>query len=207
MESDRFFKCRVLLVEDDPLVLETTAAVVRSFGFSVRTAEDGFVALQILREVLPDIILSDLRMPGMSGFELFSIIRRRFPHIPTIAISGEYILSSLPLGLLVDHFFQKGGYTPEQLLAKIKELIADSPIRPHLGKHDKVPLWIPRKDADYIVVTCGECLRSSSIANDLITAELQETDCIACGATIRYLVDSSILKLLEQKAKMLPSRK
>ena len=50
MNSDRYFKCRVLIVEDDPLVLETTAAIVRSFGFSVRTAEDGFVALQILRD-------------------------------------------------------------------------------------------------------------------------------------------------------------
>ncbi len=207
MDSHRLFKCRVLLVEDDPLVLETTAAVVRSFGFSVRTAEDGFVALQILREVLPDIILSDLRMPGMSGFELLSIVRRRFPHIPTIAISGEYILASMPLGLLVDHFFQKGGYTPEQLLAKIKELIADSPIRPHLGKHAKVPLWIPRSDTAYIVVTCAECLRSSSIANDTVTAEVQETECIACGALIRFLVDSSVLKLLEQKAKILPARK
>jgi CheY-like chemotaxis protein len=206
MEPGRLFKCRVLIVEDDPLVLETTAAVVRSFGFSVRTAEDGFVALQILREVLPDIILSDLRMPGMSGFELLSIIRRRFPHLPTIAISGEYILANMPLGLLVDHFFQKGGYTPEQLLAKMKELIADSPIRPHLGKHEKVPLWIPRRDADYLVVTCAECLRSSSIANDAVTAEVQQTDCIACGATIRFLVDSSVLNLLEQKAKILPSR-
>ena len=89
--------------------METSAAVIRSFGFSVRTAEDGFVALQILREVLPDIILADLKMPGMSGFELLSIVRRRFPHIPTIAISGEYYLASMPLGLLVDHFFQKVG--------------------------------------------------------------------------------------------------
>jgi CheY-like chemotaxis protein len=205
MGPNRLFKCRVLIVEDDSLVLETTAAVVRSFGFSVRTAEDGFVALQILREVLPDIILADLRMPGMSGFELLSIVRRRFPHIPTIAISGEYILANMPLGLLVDHFFQKGGYTPEQLLAKMKELIADSPIRPHWGKSDRVPLWIPRKDADYVVVTCPECLRSSSIADTAVNADLHETDCVACGATIRYLVDSSVLNALEHKKTLLPS--
>lgn len=141
----------------------------------------------------------------MSGFELLSIVRRRFPHIPTIAISGEYVLANMPLGLLVDHFFQKGGYTPEQLLAKMKELIAQSPIRPHLGKNDRVPLWIPRKDADYIVVTCPECLRSSPIADTAVSTELQETDCLACGATIRYLVDSSVLNMLEHKKKLLPS--
>jgi CheY-like chemotaxis protein len=196
MDASRLFKCRVLLVDDDPVLLQTTAAIVRSFGFSVRTAEDGFVALKILREVLPDIIISDLRMPNMSGFELLSIVRRRFPHLPTIGISGEFILATMPLGLLVDHFFQKGEYTPGDLKAKMKELISDSPIRPHIGKADKAPLWIPRRDADYIVVTCPECLRSSSIADQAEAGELQETECFACGATISYLVDSNVLKVL-----------
>ena len=203
MDKDRLFRSRVLVVEDDPIILKTTAAIVRSFGFSVRTAEDGFVALKILREVLPDLILTDLRMPGMSGFELLSIVRRRFPHIPTIAISGEYILTNMPLGLLVDHFFQKGEYTPEQLRDKIKEVIADSPIRPHLGKHNSAPLWVPRANADYLVVTCPECLRSSSIADDSIAGELRIVDCVACGAKIKYLVDSTLLELLEKKKKNL----
>lgn len=205
MEKERLFKCRVLIVDDEPVVLETTAAIVRSFGFSVRVAEDGFVALQILREVLPDIILADLRMPNMSGFELLSIVRRRFPHIPTIAISGEFLLANMPVGLLVDHFFQKGEYTPQQLLEKMKELISESPIRPHLGKPTKAPLWVPRRDADYIVVTCPECLRSSTLADAGNTGEVQETECIACGATIQYLVDSTILQLLEGKKKRPPA--
>lgn len=204
MESSRSFKCRVLIVDDEPLVLEASSAIVRSFGFSVRMAEDGFDALKILREVLPDIILSDLRMPNMSGFELLSIVRRRFPHIPTIGISGEFILANMPVGLLVDHFFQKGGYTPEELKTKIKELIADSPIRAHIGKVDRAPLWIPRKDSDYIVVTCPECLRSSSIEDRAGASELQETECIACGAKISYLVDSSVLKVLNDKRESLP---
>ncbi|MDW5266822.1 MULTISPECIES: response regulator [Acidobacteriaceae] len=207
LESSRAFKCRVLIVDDESLVLQACAAIVRSFGFTVRTAEGGFVALKILREVLPDIIISDLRMPSMSGFELLSIVRRRFPHIPTIGISGEFILANMPLGLLVDHFFQKGEYTPEQLKAKMKKLIADSPIRAHIGKVDKAPLWIPRKDANYIVVTCPECLRSSSIADQGGSGDLQETEYIACGAIINYLVDSSVLKVLEEKGNGLPPRK
>src|SRR5689334_24983588 len=92
MDKERLFKSRVLIVDDEPVVLETSAAVIRSFGFSVRTAEDGFVALQILREVLPDIILADLRMPGMSGFELLSIVRReclRSSSIPDSVVSEE----------------------------------------------------------------------------------------------------------------------
>ena len=42
------------------------------------------------------------------------------PHIPTIATSGEYILATMPLGLLVDHFSPKGGYTPDELLTKVR---------------------------------------------------------------------------------------
>ena len=205
MDAIRFFKCRVLVVDDDPIVLENTASVVRSFGFSVRTAEGGFVALKILREVLPDIILTDLRMPGMSGFELLSIVRRRFPHVPTNRNQWRIHPGEHAPWTAVDHFFQKGGYTPEQLLAKMKEVIAASPIRPHLGKHDSAPLWIPRTDADYLVVTCPECLRSVSIADDTTSSELQETECVACGANIRYLVDSSVLRLLEKKKNLLPS--
>jgi CheY-like chemotaxis protein/Zn ribbon nucleic-acid-binding protein len=204
MDASRFFKCRVLIVDDDPLILQTSAAVLRNFGFSVRAAEDGFVALKILREVLPDIIISDLRMPSMSGFELLSIVRRRFPHLPTIGISGEYMLATMPLGLLVDHFFQKGGYTPDELHAKVRELITESPIRPHIGKADKAPLWIPRKDPEYIVVTCPECLRSSAIADQREAGDVQETECVACGATIRYLVDSSVLKVLSDARPKLP---
>ena len=69
-------------------------------------------------------------------------------------------------------------------LAKIKELIADSPVRPHLGKQEKAPLWIPRKDEDYIVVTCPECLRSSTLPDTTVTGNLQETECVACGSYI-----------------------
>ncbi len=78
-------------------------------------------------------------------------------------------------------------------------------MRPHLGKPEKAPLWIPRKDEDYIVVTCPECLRSSTLPDTTVTGNLQETECIACGAKIRYLVDSSILKLLDDNKKRLPS--
>jgi hypothetical protein len=102
----------------------------------------------------------------------------------------------MPLRLLVDHFFQKGGYTPAQLRVKMKEVIANSTIRPNLGKNVVAPLWIPRIDVDYLVVTCPECVRSSSVADGTASGELQQTDC---------LVDSTNLKLLEQKKGLLPS--
>src|SRR5512141_2650479 len=103
------FPYRVLVVDDDPIVLQVAHLVFTDQGYEVRTAADGFAALVELRRSTPDVIVSDLRMPNMSGFELLSVVRRRFPHIPVVAISGEFTNGS-PAGLIADAFFTKGQY-------------------------------------------------------------------------------------------------
>ena len=103
------FNYRILVVDDEPAILKTSAAILETKGYEVRTACDGFAALAELRRALPEVIISDLRMPNMSGFELLSVVRRRFPQIPVIAISGEFN-SHAPTGLIADAFFRKGDY-------------------------------------------------------------------------------------------------
>ncbi|HLH08562.1 MAG TPA: response regulator [Terriglobales bacterium] len=198
------FQRRVLVVDDEPIILQTMSAILEGEGFSVRVASDGFAALIALRDAEPDIIISDLRMPGMSGFEFLSIVRRRFPHIPVIAISGEYIMEKMPPGLLMDVFFQKGGYTPAELFLTIRNLIEESPIRPHPPKLDKAPLWIPRREAGYIVAACTECLRSFPVDDSSTDTELRTAECPSCSTTVKYMVDSAVLKMLEQRKNRLP---
>lgn len=134
------------------------------------------------------------------------MVRRRFPHIPIIAISGEYVTAGMPQGLLMDIFFQKGGYTPQQLLETMRRLIADSPIRAHAPKCDRAPLWIPRRDAGYIVAVCPECLRSFPVDDSSTGTEVHDTECPSCGTHVQYLVDSAVLRMLEQKKNMLPEK-
>jgi CheY-like chemotaxis protein len=189
------FNYRILVVDDDPSILQTSILVLENKGYEVRAAKDGFAALAELRRSVPDVIISDLGMPQMSGFELLSVVRRRFPHIPAIAISGEYEGSP---GVIADAFFSKAQYTPEQLFAKIMELLEQSPLRPHLSKPDRAPVWVPRSDAGYFVVTCTECLRSFSIPDDQPGNELRETRCFFCDAPVRYLAD---LQAIRNKAK------
>lgn len=200
------FQTRVLVVDDEPIILETMTAILQGEGFAVRTADNGFAALVTLRQTPPDIIISDLRMPEMSGFEFLSVVRRRFPHIPVIAISGEYIAAGMPTGLLSDVFLQKGGYTQQQLFDTIRSLITESPIRAHAPKCDKAPLWIPRRDAGYIVVSCTECLRSFPVDDASTGTEVHKTECPFCGTHIEYLVDSAVLSMLEQKKNRLPEK-
>jgi len=136
------FKYRILIVDDDPLIRETSQLILAKKGYEVRTGADGFAALVELRSALPDLIICDLRMPNMNGFELLSVVRRRFPHIPVIAISGEY-LGSGPAGLIADAFMTKGEYRPEQLASKIEELIQRSPIRAYVPGPTRRPCGHP----------------------------------------------------------------
>src|ERR1039458_3032665 len=81
-------KVRLLIVDDEPSIRMLMTHLFTELGYSVRLAEDGFSALRQIRREQPEIILSDLNMPGMSGFELLSVVRRQFPAIHMIAMSG-----------------------------------------------------------------------------------------------------------------------
>ena len=101
-------KTRVLVVDDEPLIRTTMSIVLTEIGYSVRSADDGFSALREIRHEMPYILLTDLNMPGMSGFELLSVVSRRFPAMHTIAMSGAYSGKEVPYGVIADSFYEKG---------------------------------------------------------------------------------------------------
>jgi len=183
------FHYRLLFIDDEPLSRETFQTALSAEGYDVCVVRDGFAALAQMRGALPDLIISDLKMPNMSGFEFLSIARRRFPQIPTIAISGEFDPPIEPLGILADAFFTKP-FRLEDLLAKIAELLRDAPLRSAI-KRDRAPVWVPR-NGDYYVITCTECLRSFSIPaeqNVRVLRELRTLDCMFCEAQVQFIVE------------------
>jgi CheY-like chemotaxis protein len=84
----------VVVVDDNPLLVSVLSEIFKEYGCTVRTASDGFEALAIIRDRVPNILISDLNIPRMTGFELLSIIRRRFPMIAVIAMSGYGLSTS-----------------------------------------------------------------------------------------------------------------
>jgi CheY-like chemotaxis protein len=120
---------RLLFVDDEPAMRALASAVLAGRGYDVVTAKDGLDALRLLADPLPDLVISDLRMPRMSGFELLEIVRERFPLVPVIALSAEFEQDQLPAGVLADAFLSKGGFTMRELCGKIAELISAPPIR------------------------------------------------------------------------------
>lgn len=155
---DNSFLFRILIVDDDSRLCETGKLLLESQGYEVHVAGDGFEALIALKRSLPDIIISDLSMPNMNGFELLSVVRRRFPTIPVIVISGEFAELTLPESVLADAFFAKGQYQPEALFEKILALLRELPARPRTGRPDKAAVWV-KNDKGMIAVSvpivCG----------------------------------------------------
>jgi len=192
---------RVLVVDDDATVRESLTMLLTAEGYEVNSAVNGFDALLQLKTSTPDVITSDLNMPQMSGFEFLSVVRRRFPHIPVIAISGAFNSpEAVPGGVIADAFYAKGQHEPQALLHMIDELIRTK--NEHGIAHDSeaAPIWIPRNGKDsngipYVVLTCTQCLRSFPLSvpkEATPSSAVQETPCLFCHNVVRYVIDFSI---------------
>lgn len=188
---------RVLIVDDEKNLRLVFAELLQGQGYEVATAEDGFEALLKLKQLVPDVIISDLNMPKMSGFELLSVVRRRFPTISVIASSGAYGTRVVPTGVLADAFFAKGQEDPETLANMVAELIRTSAARASAHQEESAPVWIPRNGKDsngvpYIVITCTECLRSFPLnVTKEENPEVLETNCLFCSNKVKYIIDFS----------------
>lgn len=99
---------RILIVDDDELLRISLSQILVGSGYRVRSADGTIAALSDMGQDIPDILLSDLNMPGLSGFELLSTVRQRFPSIHVIAMSGAYHGESVPPGVVADAFYEKG---------------------------------------------------------------------------------------------------
>jgi len=210
MSTSTPYKHRVLVVDDDDDVREVFAQLLQKEGYEVATAENGFDGLLKLKQLVPDVIISDLNMPKMSGFEFLSVVRRRFPKISVIASSGAYRSRVVPTGVLADAFYAKGQHSPEILLNSVAALIRTSAEQAKAHQDGCAPVWIPRNGKDsngrpYIVITCTECLRSFplNVAQEE-NPEVLETQCLFCSNPVKYIIDFSLSVFSPTKAKVAP---
>jgi len=102
-------KGRILIVDDDPSIRATMSMLLAARGYDVKAAENGFDALLQIKTHMPELIISDLNMPQMSGFEFLSVIRRRFPQVLVVAMSGAFKAGdAVPGGVIADAFEARG---------------------------------------------------------------------------------------------------
>jgi CheY-like chemotaxis protein len=184
---------KVLIVDDELSIRTSMSIMLAEIGYLVRSAEDGFSALREIRLEMPEILLSDLNMPGMSGFELLSVVRRRFPAIQTIAMSGAFSGDEVPSGVAADAFYQKGS-SMGSLLRIIEALHPQDRIPSnHSAASPLAPIWIEPNQHNttgetWVTIACPECLRTfpQSLGGSINT--MRETDCIHCRSLIHYAI-------------------
>jgi DNA-binding response OmpR family regulator len=80
----------VLIVDDEPLIAETLSTILAGHGLATLMAPDGPAALEIARLIPPQLLLSDVALPGMDGFSLALEITRIIPDCEVILFSGQY---------------------------------------------------------------------------------------------------------------------
>lgn len=180
------FRPRILLADGNEALLQGCSDALLAEGYEVITARNGFEALNILRGARPDLLVTELNLPHMSGFELLSVVRTRFPQISVIATSGDYTAITVPRETICDVFVPKGAEFLSELVAEARALISESPIRGSQPKAAVAPVWIPRSASGYIVLTCPECLRSFSVSEPKSTCAHEV--CVFCGTDVPFRI-------------------
>jgi CheY-like chemotaxis protein len=95
--DDSFAKAkpRVLIVDDEHLIADTLAEILSDKGFEAAAVYNPRRALEQIRELCPDIVITDVVMPGMNGIELAKVIRNSCPGTRIVLLSGQAVTAEL----------------------------------------------------------------------------------------------------------------
>lgn len=119
---------KILVIEDDAFLRKIVCTKLAQKKYSVVEATDGKEGLKIITEARPDIVLLDLVLPGMNGFEVLKEIKKD----PTIANTPVIILSNLGQAEDIDKGFETGAadflikahFTPSEIIDKVEAVLA-----------------------------------------------------------------------------------
>lgn len=118
---------RILLIEDDPSILKGLELNLGLEGFQVRSATDGAKGLAAAAEWKPDLVVLDVMMPGMSGYEVCRELRRRGSNVPILILSAKGTemdrVQGLDLG--ADDYVTKP-FGLQELLSRVRALLRRS---------------------------------------------------------------------------------
>jgi CheY-like chemotaxis protein len=114
----------VLVVEDDPATREVIRRALERDGWLVREAPDGRAALDAVKREVPDLVVLDLMMPEMDGFEFVSELRRSESgrHLPVVVVTAREVTAEdrARLSGQVSRILNKGSFTREELVAELR---------------------------------------------------------------------------------------
>jgi DNA-binding response OmpR family regulator len=141
----------VLVVEDEPTLLETLEYNLERQGYDVSTATDGYAALEVARETEPDVILLDVMLPGIDGYEVCRTLRQEMI-VPILMLTARDDEVDKIVGLEVgaDDYMTKP-FSMRELMARVKALLR----RVRLIREDLVD---PEEGPDHEQMSYGDLL-------------------------------------------------
>jgi two-component system chemotaxis response regulator CheY len=112
-----------LVIDDSMLIRHTVCRFLETRGFKVETATDGIAALEVLKAIRPDLILTDLQMPRLSGYELIDALKsnEETAGIPVLVLAAKPLAGN-PLEPRVHTFIYKDLNVEEQLNQALESL-------------------------------------------------------------------------------------
>ncbi len=165
--DENYAKLKLLLVDDEEDFRRATSEALGRRGFTVRQAADGTEALKAIQDDCPDIVLLDLKMPGMSGIETLQKIREQNTTMPVIILTGHGDYEAAVAGIKLDivDFLQKP-IDMDQLGTHIRELLERGADRKPLKERTISELMVspsvyPRLNVSDSITTTIEILRDS----------------------------------------------
>ncbi|HIK40313.1 PAS domain S-box protein [Thermoleptolyngbya sp. M55_K2018_002] len=125
--ADALATCRVLVVEDEADIRQMFRRMLEREHWQVAEAENGCVGLQVLQQQRPDLVLLDLMMPEMDGFQFISAVRENpeWRSLPIVVVTALDLTPAdhLRLNGYVEQILQKGTYSRDELLHEVHDLV------------------------------------------------------------------------------------
>src|SRR5262249_15235994 len=132
---------RIVMIEDEPDILEVVAYRLEREGFEVSTSRDGEEGLARIRREHPDLVILDLMLPGVDGTEICRLVKRdpNTRDIPIIMVTAQTDESDvvLGLGLGADDYVPKP-FSPRELVARVQAVLRRAPVREAEGGKKRV---------------------------------------------------------------------
>lgn len=121
-------KKRILVIDDEAIVRVSCERVLTPEGYDVLVTSEGSEALELLGEEHVDLVLTDLKMPDMDGLEVLKSIKKKWPDIIVVIVTGYGTISTAVQAIKLGAYeYIEKPFTPEDILNVIKKAFASNP--------------------------------------------------------------------------------
>ncbi|MHB0878008.1 MAG: hybrid sensor histidine kinase/response regulator [Anaerolineae bacterium] len=162
-------KERILVVDDEPDVLRVCERILVSDGYIVRTVGNGFEAVQLAGAEAFDLLLTDIKMPGMDGLDVAEAARTVNPHLVCVTMTGystmDTAIEALKLG--IEEFIIKP-FTPQDLIAAVSRALEKERLRRESGR---LRALLPLFEANRVFMSTTDVDR---LAHEVVGAAARE---------------------------------